>query len=56
MVEARPVRLGPRKGESVAVKDGLKATDRVVVGELRGLRAGMAVKARDRPADQQEKQ
>ena len=46
MVEARPVRLGQREGESVAVKVGLKATDRVVVGGLQQLRAGMTVQPR----------
>jgi RND family efflux transporter MFP subunit len=53
VVEARPVTLGPREGELVAVKGRLKEADRVVVGELRGLRAGTAVKTRDRPADKQ---
>ena len=46
MVEARPVRLGQREGDSVAVKGGLKEGGRVVVGGLAGLRAGMAVQAR----------
>ena len=53
VVEARPVTLGQGDGPWVAVKGGLKAEDRVVVGELRGLRAGTAVKTRDRPADKQ---
>jgi RND family efflux transporter MFP subunit len=59
VVEARPVTLGQREGESVAVKDGLKATDRVVVGGLSGrddrrLRPGMAVKTRPAAGDKKE--
>jgi membrane fusion protein, multidrug efflux system len=53
VVEARPVTLGPREGESVAVKGGLKATDRVVVGELQRLRPGMAVKPRPAAGDKE---
>jgi multidrug efflux pump subunit AcrA (membrane-fusion protein) len=55
VVEARPVRLGPREGESVAVKGGLKEGDRAVVGGLAGLRAGMAVKARPATSGKKER-
>jgi multidrug efflux pump subunit AcrA (membrane-fusion protein) len=51
VVEARPVTLGPRQDESVAVKGGLKEGDRVVVGGLRQLRSGMAVKTRPASSD-----
>jgi RND family efflux transporter MFP subunit len=51
VVESRTVTLGPREGELVAVKEGLKAGDRVVVGGLHGLRPGMAVRpGKDAPA------
>jgi RND family efflux transporter MFP subunit len=54
VVEARPVTLGQREGESVAVKGGLKEGDRVVVGGLQRLRAGMAVKTRPAAGDKKE--
>lgn len=54
VLEARPVTLGQREGESVAVKGGLKATDRVVVGGLQQLRAGMTVQTRPAPGARKE--
>jgi RND family efflux transporter MFP subunit len=54
VVEIRPVTLGPRAGESVVVKDGLKGADRVVVGGLAGLREGTAVKPRPATSGKQE--
>ena len=51
---ARPVRLGQREGESVAVKGGLTEGDRVVVGGRAGLGAGRAVKARPATSGQKE--
>jgi multidrug efflux pump subunit AcrA (membrane-fusion protein) len=49
-VEERPVTLGQREDGSVVVKDGLNATDRVIVSEVGKLRAGMTVKPREEPA------
>jgi multidrug efflux system membrane fusion protein len=43
VLEQRPVVLGALNGSLRVVKEGLKADDRVVVGKLKGLRAGMAV-------------
>ncbi len=55
VVEIRPVTLGPREGEWVAVKGGLKATDRVVVGEFLKVAAGIAVKPRPAAGEKQER-
>ena len=55
LLETRPVTLGPREGELVVVKEGLKDTDRVVVSELVKLKAGMAVKPREEPIEKKEK-
>jgi RND family efflux transporter MFP subunit len=42
-IEQRKVELGARHGGSQAVTKGLEKEDRVVLGGLKGLRAGMAV-------------
>jgi RND family efflux transporter MFP subunit len=55
LLETRPVTLGPREGELVVVKEGLKAKDRVVVSDLGKLKVGMAVKSRDVDPAKQEK-
>ncbi len=44
MIEKRPVVLGQTHDSLKAVKEGLKAEDRVVVGRLQGLRPGMVVR------------
>jgi RND family efflux transporter MFP subunit len=49
IVEERPVTLGRREGELVAIKDGLKAEDRVIVSGVEKLRKGMVVKPREEP-------
>jgi RND family efflux transporter MFP subunit len=55
VVESRPVTPGARDGDLVAVKEGLQAGDRVVVGGLEKLRTGMTVKPREADPGKQEK-
>lgn len=55
VIETRPVTLGPQEGDLVAVKEGLKAGDRVAVGELGKLRPGTKVKPREVQPVKQEK-
>jgi RND family efflux transporter MFP subunit len=55
VVETRPVTLGSREGDLVAVKEGLKAGDRVVISGLGKLKAGMKVKPQEEPIEKKEK-
>jgi RND family efflux transporter MFP subunit len=47
VIEKRPVTLGQDRGNRRVVNKGLKAEDRVVVGQLEELRPGMAVRPRE---------
>ncbi len=50
VVERRFVRIGPTRGERIAVVDGLKAGDRVVTAGQIKLQANSPVTVDDRPA------
>jgi RND family efflux transporter MFP subunit len=43
VINERPVRVGGREGDLRVVREGLKAEDRVVIGNLARLRVGMTV-------------
>jgi RND family efflux transporter MFP subunit len=55
VLEARPVTLGQREGDLVAVREGLKAGDRVVISGPGKPRAGTAVKPREEPIEKRGK-
>jgi hypothetical protein len=57
VIEKRPVVLGPPHGDLRLVREGLRPEDRVVIGRLRGLQPGMAVRPRegDKPSQQRDK-
>ena len=42
-IEARPVRLGERRGNDVVIENGLNPGDKIVVEGLLGVRPGMKV-------------
>jgi len=53
VLQRRLVQLGSRHDGLRVVKDGVKATEWVVLGELEGLRAGMTVKPQKTPIPEQ---